>query len=1042
MLHSPKVQRLLERGLKSSFRMALASLLLFVGASSVALAQSQVSGTVTDSNGEPLAGAAVMVYNPGSTVSIANAVSNIDGKYAVNASEGQTLNFTFVGMKDLNVTVGKSAVINVTMQSDDLQLNETVVVGYGVQKKVDLTGSVATVDSKTLNARPIIQSSTALQGMVSGVTVTTATGSPGADGGTIRIRGINSFGGSSTSPLVLIDGVEGDMDSVDPALIESISVLKDAASSAMYGSRAANGVILITTKRGNTDKASVSYSGFVGWSAPTTLPDVVNAVEFLELTNAMDLQDGKTPTYSDEYIATYRANAGKDPDLYPDTDWQKAVLTRNGFTHNHTVSLALGTEKVKMLTTFGYVDQGGLVQKADYKRYSFRNNLDVKFNDKLSMKLDLSFYSGLRNRSPYESSVMQYMSRRAPDIPNQFSTGLYNGGSSMFGMNSEALLKFGGDYKTETLNFTGAATLTYKPLSWLTLQGMIAPKFTTTDNSNYKKSVETWGNPEGTGNPFTSIPKTQLTKSNVRSLYGNYNFIVSADKDFGFHNIKGTLGVERNNYDYRYLMAFRQGFDYDYSQIDAGNTPDMNNGGHRYQWDILSYFGRVNYNYKEKYLIEANMRIDGSSRFTAKNRWGYFPSVSAGWRISEEPFMAPVKKVLTNLKVRASYGSLGNQNLAGGEAASYYPTTQNLATGQISMMDNIYPIVTLNTMANEDLKWEKTSMLDVGVDFSLFSKIYVTADYYHKITDDILMTLDIPLGIGLNAPYQNAGKVRNNGWEVSVGYNDQWGDFTFGAQLNLSDVQNKILNMNGKTSTSGVLHNAEGHSIGSIWTLKSLGIIRTQEEADWVNANCPQFGKDVQIGDIRYADIDGNNKIEEIDREYVGSTIPRYTYSGNFNFGWKGISLNVLLQGVGKVDGYLHKNTVQPSAMGLTFRKEHLDWASAENPDGKTPRLTSISDNNWYNSSFWMKSAAYLRIKNITLGYNLPQNWVKKIGLQSCYVYATGQNLFTFDNFWQGYDPEIAYRGSSSGDYDIVDFSEISSYPVVKTWTLGLQIKF
>ena len=595
-----------------SFRPVLAALLLFVAGSAVALAQSQITGTVLDNYGEPLAGAAVLVTNPGSTLAIDHSVTGIDGTYAVKASEGQVLNFSFLGMKDLMVTVGKSAVVNVTMQPDDQMLNETVVVGYGVQKKVNLTGSVASIDSKSLDSRPIVQASTALQGMVSGVTVTTNSGAPGADGGVIRIRGINSFGGSSTSPLVLIDGVEGTMDSVDPALIESISVLKDAASSAIYGSRAANGVILVTTKRAQSDQVSVTYSGYVGWSAPTTLPDVVNAVQYEELMNAMDIQDGNALTYSKDHLDLYRQNMGKDPDNYPNTDWQKVILSRDGFTHNHSVSLAMGTEKIKLLSTLGYLDQGGLVRKSNYTRYSFRNNMDVKFNDKLSMKLDISFIGGLRDRSPYESNVFTYMNTRPADIPNRFSTGLYNGGSSMFGMNPEALLKFGGDNKTQTQMFSGSLTLSYKPVEWLTLSGMVAPKHETVSGKNYKKTVKTWADPEGLGQPISSQPNTTLNQTDEKSLWGNYNFLVTANKDFGEHNVILTLGTERNDYDYQYLRAYREKFNYDYSQIDAGETPNQLTGGHRYQWAIQSFFGRFNYNYKDKYLFEANMRIDGS----------------------------------------------------------------------------------------------------------------------------------------------------------------------------------------------------------------------------------------------------------------------------------------------------------------------------------------------------------------------------------------------------------------------------------------------
>lgn len=1021
----------------------LKRLFLTVAAACIGIAlhaQPSISGTVTDRNGDPLVGAAVMVVEGNSTNALSTSITDMDGKFSVMANPGQSLFVSYIGHKDQTVKVTSSVVYNVIMEPDDMLLDETVVVGYGTQKKVNLTGSVATVDAKALNGKPITQASTALQGMVPGVTVTTASGGPGEDGGTIRVRGINSFGGSSTAPLVLIDGVEGSIDSVDPALIESISVLKDAASSAIYGSRAANGVILVTTKRGNVDKFSLSYSGYVGWQSPTDLPKVVNSLEYRELTNAMNEQDGKEPTYGSDVMDEWRAKYGSDPDLYPDTDWQKAVLTGSGFMHNHSVSLGIGTERVKMLTTLGYLDQNGIIENSSLKRYTFRNNTDVQFNDKLSMKMDIAFSNSDRAKSPYQGTIFNYMNTRPADITNMFSTGLYNG-LGLQGNNPVALMKDGGKNSLNSLNFSGSITLAYKPWKWLSLQGMLAPKYTTSNNHNWKKSVTTYQDKEGTAT-LSSIPFTTLTENAARSFYGNYNFLVTAQHKFGGHDLKGVLGVERNTYDYKFLSAYREGFNYDYDQIDAGEITNMDNGGHRYQWDILSYFGRVNYSFKDRYLLEANIRMDGSSRFTKKNRWGYFPSVSGAWRISEEPFMAGVKDKISGLKLRASYGSLGNQNLSGGGAASYYPTTQNLATGQISMNDNIYPIVTLNTLANPDIKWEKTTMVNVGMDFSLFGKLYFSGDWYNKITDGILMKLDMPLGIGLNAPYQNAGKVRNRGWEVSLGYNDQWGDFSFGVQANLSDVRNEILDMKGKTSTSGVLKNQEGHEIASIWTLKSLGIIRTQEEADWVNENCPQFGETVKVGDIRYADVDESGKIDENDKDFVGSTIPRYTYSANFNFGWKGLNLSVLLQGVGKADGFLNTYYVMPSNMGGTFRKEHLDWASAENPEGKTPRLTSDCKNNWYDSSFWMKSAAYLRVKNVTLGYSLPSNWMKRCRIQSVYVYASAQNLFTFTNFWKGYDPEVGYNGDSSGSFDVVSLGTASNYPQLKTYTLGLQIKF
>ena len=381
------------------------------------------------------------------------------------------------------------------------------------------------------------------------------------------------------------------------------------------------------------------------------------------------------------------------------------------------------------------------------------------------MKLDLSFSNGDRRSSPYQGTIFNYMNTRSADIPNQFSTGLYNG-LGLQGNNPVALMLEGGQNKNNTLRLSGAITLTYEPVEWLSLQGMLAPRYATTNKHNWKKPVTTYQDMEGTAT-LTSTPYATLTESGSRAFYGNYNFLMTFKKNFSGHDLKLILGAERNTYDYKYLSAYRQVFNYpDYDQIDVGEIENMDNS---YEWAIQSYFGRLNYNFKERYLLEANLRIDGSSRFSKSNRWGYFPSVSGAWRISEEPFMENAKHILDGLKIRASYGTLGNQNLAGGDAASYYPTTPNLALGHISMNGTPASLVTLNTLANPDIKWETTTMLDVGVDVTLFSKLNITADWYRKNTDDILMKLDIPAGVGLNAPYQNAGKVRNTGWELSIG---------------------------------------------------------------------------------------------------------------------------------------------------------------------------------------------------------------------------------------------------------------------------------
>ena len=998
-----------------------------------------VKGTVVDDKGAALYGATVVIMENGALVEGGGTTTGANGEFTISATAGQSLEVSYLGYKTAIVAItAQKTLYKVTLEADSKALDEVVVVGYGSQKRVNMTGAVATVSAESLDQRPVTSTSLALQGLAPGVTITSQSGAPGADGGSIRIRGVNSFGGSSTAPLVLIDGIEGDLDSIEPTDIETISILKDAASASIYGSRAANGVILVQTKRAAKEKFSITYKGMVGWQAPTDLPEVVDAAEFRELTNAMNINDGTTPTYDN--VDEYRANMGTDPDLYPNTNWQDVILQGSGFMHRHSVSMSATTDRIKMRSMFGYSNREGIVNNSNFTRYNFRNNLDVKLHKKLTLALDMAFTNSDRIANPYQSTIFNYMNTRPADIPCYYSTGLLNG-LGMMGSNPVALMNEGGWNKNNFVRLSGAATLVFKPVKWLTVQGMVAPRYITNNAHNWKRSVTTYQDPEGTAT-LTSQPFHTLTESGRRTFYGNYNFLVTFDKDFGNHNLKAMVGTERNTYDTKYLSAYREVFNYEYDQITAGEIENQTNNGYQYQWVVQSFFGRINYNYKERYLFEANLRIDGSSRFIKKNRWGYFPSVSAAWRISEEDWMESAKDVLDALKIRASYGTLGSQNLAGNsDAASYYPFSQNLAIGNVAMGGNIYPIVTLNTMANADIRWETTTVLDVGVDATLWGKLNITADWYQKHTDGILMTLNLPLGNGVSAPYQNAGKVKNTGWELGIGYNDRWGDWTFGVNANISDVVNEITNME-VPDTDGVLRNEQGSSIGSIYALESMGIIRTQEEADWVNANCPQFSETLQIGDIRYKDINKDNKITADDRTIVGSTIPRYTYSATVNAGWKGINLSVMLQGVGQAYGYLNTYYVQPSRQGGTFRKEHLDHANADNPNGITPRLTATGTNNWQDSSFWMKSAAYLRLKNVVLSYTLPKNIVKKAHMQGVTVYVSGENLLTFTNFWDGYDPEVGYGGDSGSKFDTAKLGNANSYPQIRTLTLGLDIKF
>ena len=1023
------------------FALALLSAILSWGGQLSAANPLLIKGTVSDQDNYPLAGAAI--YIQGTSV---GTMADEKGEFSISAERGQVLIVSFIGFQDKAVNVTDQLTYFINLDPDTNFLEETVIVGYDTQKKVNLTGSVTSVSTEQFKNRPIVQASTALQGIAPGVTVTTGGGEPGADSGSIRIRGLGTFGNSSASPLVLIDGVEGDMNALDPTTIDKISVLKDAASSAIYGSRAANGVILITTKRGKEGHSSVTYRGYVGWQNPTVLPENVTPEEYMLLRNETLVNDGSSALYSQAYIDNYRKNNWLDPDNYPMIDWQKRLITGNGFTHNHAVTMTASTDKIKTMTSFSYLKQNGIIKYTDFQRYNFRNNMDVKLHEKLTFRLDIAGSYGIKNMLTEQGSVFTFANARDPLMLAQWSDGNYaafTGGS----LNILPVIENGeGGRKTQgNLKLNASASLTYKPWEWLTLEGKVAPRFLWNTNHTFTDYITYYSDPYGTVSNATNVEHNSLYEGRSRFFYGNYQFTATFGKKFaGAHDLRILLGASRETMDSSTLSARRYDYAYpDYETINAGADNELKeNGGAREQLALQSYFGRINYNYKERYLLEANVRFDGSSRFAKGNRWGIFPSFSAAWRVTEEPFMLNVKNTLTELKVRASYGTLGNQSIGG-----YYPTAQTLTISSFSGNDNIWPIVALNTLANRNITWETSEMYDVGIDAVLWNKFSVTADWYYKTTYGILMTLDIPSTIGLSAPYQNAGEVKNVGWELGVGYHDNWGDFSFGVDANLSDVVNEITDMKG-TSSGSFVRNQEGSSVNSFYGYECLGIARTQEAADKVNAECPQFGQTIQPGDLMYkdqitVDTDGDGtadaadgKIDEDDKTIIGSSIPRYTYGLTLNFGWKGLNLSAQFQGVGKADAYISGYYTQPNVQGGTYRKEHLDRWTPETPDARFPRMSATTTQNIQNSSFWMADASYLRLKNLQLSYALPQSAVKKMKIKGLMFFANATNIFTLTNYYEGYDPESVYSSADSIT------TGAGNYPLVSTYTFGLEIKF
>ena len=972
-----------------------------------------VTGTVLDMNGEPIIGANII--EKGTTNGI---ITDINGKFSLQVPSDAVLQISYIGYNTREVAVNDQSSITIKLAEDTQTIEEVVVVGYGVQKRENLTGAVSAIMGDDLMKRPVGQTSVALQGIAPGVTITQQSGQPGQDAGTIRIRGIGTL--NDSNPLVLVDGTAMDLNSVDPNIIESISVLKDAASSSIYGSRAANGVILITTKRAKNKEFSVSYNGYAGWQTPTDLPDKVNAIDHMVMLNEAYKNVGRSPLYTDQYIQEYREKGPSDRDHYPDVDWQKAVYNKYAFQQNHFFTLNGGTEKMKLLAAIGYYDQQGITPNTDYNRFTVRLNSDMQFTRRFSAKLDMYLkYNTQKTPGRGIYDVIYWINRTPSIYPDVLSNGKYAVGWD--GDNVLAFAKDGGFAKTKTPSASINMALSYQFTDFLKADVSYTPIYNNNITSTYNKSVNTY---YADGELAYSKPsKSALYEHRGWGLSHDFKALINFDKAFGQHNLKALAGFQWESGTDDYIDASRDTFIFpQYPKLNAGGSDNQKASGSGSEYALASFFGRINYDYQGKYLFEANVRYDGSSRFDLGHKWGVFPSFSGGWRISEESFWEPIRDIVDNAKLRVSWGQLGNQNIGNYAFASVVSYSSYIIGGQ--------PVTSgaINDMSNSAISWEKTEMLDFGVDLQFFSKLSASFDYYNKKTSDILWKLNVPLIIGLNPTYQNAAKVSNKGWDLELRWNDRINDFRYGASFILSDVKNKVVDLKG-ISMTGLTVNREGYPINSIYGLEAIGYISKEDyNADGSYKHATQFGA-FAPGDIKYKDQNNDGIINNEDEVIIGNTVPRFTYGLNLDAGWKGFDFSMFWQGVGKADGYLNKQATMPFYWGASALEMHKDHWTEENPNARFPRLAFNETNNEQNSSFWMANAAYLRLKNVTLGYTLPKALTEKIKFSHVRLYVSGQNLLSIDKFWDGFDAEAPV---GDGAY----------YPQVKVFTVGLDVKF
>lgn len=1000
----------------------------------------KIKGVVGDGNNEPLIGATVKVKGTNIVT-----VTDMDGNFELDVPSGAELVVSYIGFNDQTVKIsGSKSKYDVELQENTNSLDELVVIGYGTVKKKDLTGAVAAVKGDELVNKRTTMLSNALQGSLSGVTVSRNSSAPGSGASSIRVRGITTIGESS--PLVIVDGVESTLDYVNANDVESISVLKDAAAASIYGSKAAAGVILVTTKRGNdTGKIDLKYNAEFGWEIRTRQPSMVGVTRYLEMNNELQYNDNPSGGFFQVYTADQTKNWVKynqtDPNNYPITDWQGLILNSSAPRMTHSLTVSGGNKAVKSVATLTYDEVDGLYDGRGFQRYMFRANNDFNINKKLSASLDVSIrHAKSRNQIYDPFSTMRLM----PAIyPAMWSDGRIASGKS--GSNPYGLLKNGGSTVSHSTQLSGKGSLTYKPLTGLSLSAIISPFI------NYQKSKQfklaCWytlpDDPDVIGGYLDAgslYATNKLTEGRNDNWHVTSQLLANYMRTFGKHDITVMAGFENYYMKSENLSAARDQYELtNYPFLNIGSEDFQTNSGTGAEYTSNSFFGRLLYSYANRYLFQANVRRDGSSRFAKNYRWGTFPSFSAGWVMSEEPFMQKANLPwLSYLKLRASWGKLGNERIG----SNYFPyialmnfgsTLFYMADGSVVSGSTARPAV----LAVEDITWETTTSTDLGFDANfLNNRLHINFDYYWKKTKDMLLAIQIPYTMGYNSPNTNAGKMSTHGYDIDVSWQDHIGDFKYSVGLNFSDYLSKIDYLNNSDIISGGKVKRAGVLFNEFYGYVCDGIYQTQDEVQ----NSARTSSSVTVGDLKYRDISGpdgvpDGKISpEYDRVPLGNSLPRYQYGGNLSASWKGIDLNIAFQGIGKQNAYLDQAMVQPFRNNFGNVPAIIEgkyWSpfntDAENASAKYPRLSNVSkDNNYATSSYWMFNGSYFRLKNVTLGYTLPKNWTKYVGIDRTRLYISGSDLFCISNYPKGWDPEMG----------------TSAYPITTSLVVGVQVNF
>ena len=1044
-------------------RTRMLMLLLLLGTAFTLWAQqSKVSGRVT--SGSSSAGAeGVSVVVKGTK---RGTITGPNGLFAINASVGEVLIFSGVGLATQEVTINGTN-IDVTLESISGNLGEVVVVGYGTQRKATLTGAQVQLNNAAITKRQVSSASQVLQGLAPGVTVQQQSGRPGADGASIRIRGESSILGNS-NPLVIIDGLQmpnatglDALNQLDPNAIESVTVLKDAASTAIYGNRGSAGVILVRTKRAAKAGLKLSYNNFITKQEFTSIPNRVSAIEHMELSNVAERNRTGNPAatvFPQTLIDRYRTQPADNLEII-DTDWLGEVLSNNGLMHNHNVQLMSGGERVNLFSSITYFSQQGLIQNNNLKRFDIRLNPEIKLSDKLT----LSGNFGLNNSTVTNPSTgsPEFIIRQAIGLPaiggGKFGAGQYGTAAPTNNRNPIAMAEATGTSVTEGNTLLTRVALNYHPIKGLEIEGSWGREKRNPHSKSFVKNANIY-QPNIATRTYDQIGTwpgtTSLSESWRDDIYqtwlgqATYQFKVKDD-----HSIKVLAGAQSETTTNYFFGASRTGFinpDQPFLNLGSGNRD--NNAGTQ-ELALAGFYGRVNYSFRDKYLLEVNGRRDGSSRFSqARNKqWGNFGSASAAWIFTKEKFMEGLGRNLNFGKLRFSIGANGNQNIGNDfyvfDAFYEQAVYNNPTNGTNAYFNNTTNLgLALLQFPNPDLSWERSKQWNIGLDLTVFNHFTITADYYVRTLDDMILRRTLPASAGgLGNPFVNAGSMENKGWEVSLNYRKKFGKLNVDVTGMLSDVQNNVLGLiEGLPFLGDGIRTAPGYALNSYFGYQNIGYFKDSNDIK----NSPvQFGvpwnsnptQGPKPGDMKYADISGpdgkpDGKVDAMDRTFLGNAFPRYEYSINLNLGYAGFDLNLFGQGVGKRNNYLSGTGAIPFAsndFAASLLDIHRDYWTPDNQNALFPRLlpSGFGGNNFLLSDKWIRSAAFFRIKNVNLGYTLPQALLQKMKIENLRIYVSGQNLFTATKAWKGFDPEI---NNANAEF----------YPLMRTFTAGLNVTF